>query len=216
MKKLALFLCALLAGNFLASAQQTWFCSKPGAKLTYVQKDARGKINNNGGYSYIIRDVDSQGGKTTILFDAIIVGLDGVAQDPVGCKVWSADGYFHTDARASMGQYGEAFSFKGHGPIIPENPSVGEKLDDSTITLEALATTANFTNARMSRHEEITTDAGTFDCWCLEYNVNAKVTIIKTESSAEIWLAKGVGVVRQITRDKKGKVTQTVELSSIE
>ncbi len=198
-----------------ASAQQTWFCSDPGTKLNYVYKDAKGKTTGDG-FHYIIRDVTKDGGKTTITFDAIVFGKDGPAQDPVGCKVWSADGYYHTDVRSALGQYGSAFSAKGHGPIIPENPSVGEELDESTITMEALATTANYNNVRITKHEEITTDAGTFDCWCLEYTINAKVAIIKTETKTAMWLAKGVGVVRQVDMDKKGKVTKITELASIE
>jgi len=215
MKRILFAIAISLLCTISAFAQKTWFCSDPGTKLYYVQKDAKGKPAGDG-FHYVIKDVNTEDGKTTITFDAIVFGKDGVAQDPVGCKVWSADGYYHTDTRAALGQYGSAFSAKGHGPIMPENPTLGEELDESTITIEALATTANYTNVSFTKHESITTDAGTFDCWCLEYTVNAKVAIIKTESQTEMWVAKGVGVVREVTKDKKGKVTKIMELSRIE
>ena len=215
MKKFLFAVVISLACVVTAFAQQTWFCSEPGKKLSYVQKDANGKVSGDG-FTYQIKDVTTENGKTTITFDVIVFGKNGPAEDPVGCKVWSADGYYHADARSAMGQYGSAFSVKGHGPIIPENPKIGEELEKSTITIEGLATTADYSNVRITKHENITTDAGTFDCWCVEYTVNAKVAIIKTETQTEMWIAKGVGVVREITKDKKGKVTRIVELSSIE
>lgn len=215
MKRILFAAVILLACSVTAFAQQTWFCSEPGKKLYYVAKDANGKASGDG-FHYVIKDVTTDGGKTTIQFDAIVFGKNGPVEDPVGCKVWTADGYYHTDVRSALGQYGSAFSAKGHGPIIPENLKVGQELENSTITIEALATTADYSNVRVTKHEEITTDAGTFDCWCIEYTVNAKVAIIKTETSTEMWIAKGVGVVREITKDKKGKVTKITELSKIE
>ena len=38
----------------------------------------------------------------------------------------------------------------------------------------------------------------------------------KSQSRTETWLAKGVGEVKSVTYDKKGKVLSTVELTAVE
>ena len=42
------------------------------------------------------------------------------------------------------------------------------------------------------------------------------MAIVKSQSRTETYLAKGVGEVKSVTYDKKGKVLSTVELTSVE
>ena len=196
---------------FNPGAHSTWFCNDVGTVLSYETTDAEGKSTNV--YDYEITGRERRGGKTTIKFEMAIPGL---SSDPVECSVWSAEGWFHTDARTLMGQMGDDLSASGHAPILPENPSVGMKLKDCTVTLPGIATTADYSDVRLSKHEKISVQAGTFDAWCLEYTTVAKVAFIKNTTTTEQWMAKDVGVVKTVTKDRKGKVQTVTELIKIQ
>ena len=207
MRKLTLTLIALVCG-VCAFAQQTWFCATPGAKLSYTRSSA-GQMET---YQYVVTGVSNDGGKTTITFQTVIPGVDA----PKDCQVWTEGGYYYMDVNSVMGQYGDAMGAKGHGPLMPEQPAVGQNLDNATIEIPGILTTAEFSNVRITRHEQITVLGGTFDCWCLEYTTNSKMAIVKSQSRTETWMAKGVGEVKSVTYDKKNNVLSTVELIAVE
>lgn len=211
MKRIALLISALLFCGSFAFAQKTWFCSEPGTVLSYVTSDAAGQQTNS--FQYIITDVKKDGNKTVISYDTVI---PSVSAAPTGCTVTTEDGWFYTDAGASMGQMGSSLQVSGNAPVLPENPTLGMKLDDCQVSIASLATTVDYTDISLTRHEEITTPAGTFDAWCLEYKTNTKMAIMKVVNQNEQWFAKGIGVVKYVIYDKKGKVQNSQELVSIE
>ena len=197
-----------------AKEEGTWFCETPGAVLTYKQTGTANDI-----FKYHIIGSNTEGNKTTITFNVVIESIKGVAQQPVGCDVWTEDGLFHTNARAMMGQYGPAFSVKGHGPVIPEEPKIGEDLGDSQIVIEALGTTGSFHNVRFTGQEEIETPAGKFKCWVLEYDYSSEVNFImniKQAGTCKMWMKKGIGVVKNVLNGEDGNPTLTQELINIE
>ena len=194
-----------------AKSHGIWFCDKPGAKLHYVQKDADGRQTNE--VYYTIKDVKKEGAKTVVSYDMLIPALGG---DPIGCSVRSEGGWFYADPRSVTGQVGKNMNIKGNTPIMPERPSAGLKLEDCTVTIESMSTTANYTNIRFTKNEQITTDAGTFDCWCLEYTTVSKMAFIKATTQNEQWFAKGVGVVKYVMKDKNGNIQSIQELDKIE
>ncbi len=194
-----------------ARSHGTWFCDKPGAKLHYVQKDADGKQTNE--MFYTIKDVKKEGSKTVIFYDMLIPALGG---EPIDCSVRSEGGWFYADPRSVTGQVGRNMDIKGNTPIMPEKPSAGLKLQDCTVTIPSMSTTANYTGVQFTRNEQVTTPAGTFDCWCLEYTTVSKVAFIKSTTTNEQWFAKGVGVVKYVMKDKSGKVQSVQELDKFE
>lgn len=208
MRKLILSLVALAfcAGAF--AQQGTWFCGTPGAKLSYTRTGAA----QTDTYQYVVTGVSRDGDKTTITFQTVIPGVE----DPKNCQVWTEGGWFHMDVNSVMGQYGDAMGATGNAPVVPEDPAVGQKLADCAVEIPGILTTATFSNVRMSRRESVTVPAGTFDCWVLEYATDSKMAIVKSQSRTETWLAKGVGEVKSVTYDKKGKVLSTVELTAVE
>lgn len=208
MRKLILSLVALAlcAGAF--AQQGTWFCGKLGAKLSYTRTGAAQTET----YQYVVTGTTQSGDKTTITFQTLIPGVE----NPKDCQVWTEDGFYHMDINSVMGQYGDPLGATGNAPVIPENPVAGQKLADCSVEIPGILTTASFTKVRMSRQETVTVPAGTFDCWVLEYATDSKMAIVKSQSRTETWLAKGVGEVKSVTYDKKGKVLSTVELTAIE
>ena len=208
MKKTVMIVAALCLACIGAAAQNTWFAKDAGTKLNYEQKDAAGKTQNS--FTYTVTSCTTEGGKTVISYDMLVPVLNKT----ISCNVWSEDGWFHSDAAGSMGS---DLKVTGNVPMMPENPSAGQKLEDCTVSIESLATKAEYTKVAVTKHEDVTTPAGTFDCWCLEYSTSTTMPFIKAVvNNTEQWMAKGVGVVKTVVKDKKGTVQSVTELVSIE
>lgn len=209
MKRFLISAFALLALCAGAAAQDTWFCGEPGTKLSYVKKEAKSGAETK--YDYIIKNKAVADGRTTISFDVVIPGQQGAS----GCSVWVENGEFHTDASASLGQFGEGISAKGNAPVLPENPVVGMNLKDCSISIDALMLTSEFKKVKFTANEDVTVPAGTFNCWCLEYDVIDTVMGLKARNHVQQWFAKGIGEVKVITKDTGGRVVSEKELVKI-
>lgn len=119
-----------------------------------------------------------------------------------------------------MEQYeGMEIEVTGTNLIIPNELLDGRELPDSNMNMTVnmtpikLKMNVNITNRKVSGKETITTPAGTFDCVILSYDFVTKMGI-KISGTAKQWLAKGVGMVKQVDRNKKGKVISWSELTA--
>lgn len=200
-------LCALCAS---AAAQDTWFCDKPGTKLSYVKKDAKGAPEGVI-CEYTVKDKKVENGRTTIIYDIAIPGMPATN----GCSVWTENGLFHSDAQAAIGQVGAGLKAEGNAPVVPVNPSIGDQLADCSIKIESLMLTTEYKKIKFTANGYITVPAGSFDCWCLEYDVVDTAMGLKAESHVQQWMAKGIGDVKVITTDKRGRVLSERQLTSV-
>lgn len=216
MKRTIILALSLVASCFSMNAQ-TWFPAKEGSKMTYANYDQRGKVS---GYDvFDVKNITTNGGKTTIEYEITVLDAK---KNPTGvvmpAKVWTADGYYHIDAKSSLTGIADVsqLDIKGHAPILPENPKNGEVLEDSHVSVESLMMTFDWTNIRVSTGQTVTTEAGTFnDAMLVEYDTLSKIAIVKVKASAKEWYVKGVGRVRS-ENYMKDKLTSVNELVSIE
>ena len=63
--------------------------------------------------------------------------------------------------------------------------------------------------------ETIQTEAGSFDCFILEETMTTKVFLMKEVEKTKSWYAYGIGLVKEITYDKNGKLISTMILNEI-
>ena len=96
---------------------------------------------------------------------------------------------------------------------IPAELVVGDQLKDGKLTLTAggesgfnFGVTVNITNRKVEKKEQITTPAGTFECFKITYDVETKSIISARGKSAE-YISEGHGVVKSESFDKNGKLT---------
>ena len=103
---------------------------------------------------------------------------------------------------------------------LPNNLSVGQELADADVNVAMsisgmkMNIEAKTTNRKVVAKESITTAAGTFDCVVLTADISSKAMLAKVNLSDKLWLAKGVGIVKQETYNKKGKLESRMELAS--
>ncbi len=95
---------------------------------------------------------------------------------------------------------------------IPSTLSVGQALNNGSATMSVsnqgmriMTMSATITNRKVESKESITVPAGTFDCFKITYNIETK-SIFTVQATAAEWYAKGVGMIKQESYDKKGKL----------
>jgi len=102
---------------------------------------------------------------------------------------------------------------------LPNHLEVGQSLKDAnlkmTINMSGIKMnmSIDMLNRKVDAKESVTTAAGTFDCFALSYNTEMKMGM-KMSYKIKEWVAKGVGVVKSETYNKKGKSMGYSELTS--
>jgi hypothetical protein len=95
----------------------------------------------------------------------------------------------------------------------PAKMTTGDKLPDGGLKMVVksgsatiITITLNITNRIVEGSESITTDAGTFSCYKLSYDLNTRAGFINSSSSVVEWMTEGVGLVRSETYDRRGRL----------
>ena len=99
---------------------------------------------------------------------------------------------------------------------IPRYPKVG-KLPDYEFHLKFNILSMNVfgTDRKIVGTERIQTEAGTFDCFILEETITTKAMMMKDVEKIKSWYAYGIGLVKEITYDKNGKLISTMVLNEV-
>ena len=63
--------------------------------------------------------------------------------------------------------------------------------------------------------ERIQTEAGSYDCFVLEETITTKAMMMKDVEKIKSWFAYGIGMVKEITYDKHGKLISTITLNKV-
>lgn len=99
---------------------------------------------------------------------------------------------------------------------IPRYPVVGELPDyEFLFRFSIVSMSVKGTQRKICGKEKLTTPAGTFDCFILEETVTTKAMMQKDVEKTVSWYAYGVGLVKENTYDKKGRLVSTTILNSI-
>lgn len=100
--------------------------------------------------------------------------------------------------------------------VYPSALSVGQQLPDASIKVDAtiegvpaamshMSIVMDIKNRKVAAKESVTTPAGTFECYKIEYDVVSK-SIATVSTHACEWIAINVGTVKSENYDKKGQV----------
>lgn len=125
----------------------------------------------------------------------------------------SMDGFFSPE---QMQAYKDMeIEFEGENLTYPNNMKAGDELPGGSIVAKvkmeglggAMEIGANVYDRKVEAFEKITTPAGTFDCVKLTYNVKTKIMMMTVEASAIEWHAENIGLIKQESYNKRGKLT---------
>ena len=225
MKKIHFLLIAVMM-TVTANAQNTFFPTKTGTVLLYVQNDAKGKA---GSYTrHTITDVEGSGTNMTISY--VMESLDKnrkpLSDPPMEfpCKVIIKDDVVILDMNQMFaGQLKDAMmkvEFTGVPMELPSDLQPGHTIKDAEITMNMdlgimkMKTTMKTSDGKCLAIEDVTVPAGTFRCHKVTQTVTTTTTVMKKDvkSTAVSWYAPGVGTIKTESYSDKDKLQSSMEL----
>ena len=122
-----------------------------------------------------------------------------------------------------MQQYSEMgleMDISGTDIELPNNLSEGQQLNDANVTVAMnmsgmkMNVTVDQTNRKVEKKENVTTAAGTFECYLITENSITKTMGATIEMKSKLWLAEGVGMIKQESYKGNGNLISRSELSA--
>ena len=228
-KKLSVLLTILLFIGFqLVTAQSS--CSKyypmvEGSSFQYTMYNKKGKTE--GVTDYTVSKVSNDGGTTTATFDMKYTDEKGkdifnsdynISCTTDGIKI-DYKSLFPSQMMKQYEEMGLEMDISGTDIQLPNNLSVGNMLEDGNVTIAMnmsgikMNISVDQTNRKVERKESITTPAGTFECYLITETTTSKTMGANQEMNNKLWLAEGVGMVKQETYKKNGTLMTRMELT---
>lgn len=199
---------------FNMGAQEGYFNSTVGKTLKWEIHDGSGAL-----FGYCHETLESLKGDMT---DARIrysyMFYDSNNESVIGSKPFEFEATIEGGkTRAFVNNVAKALKSGDYMPVgdlssIPVDIKVGDNIRDTEIQVKVLTvfTARNIYNNRsVTARETVKVPAGSFDCFLVEddeFFTGSGPFHVKT------WVAKGVGMVKQIIYKKDGSVNQTLEL----
>lgn len=214
-----LFFAALMLGSALQAQDCTmYFPDNIGSEREMRHYDQRDRLSAI--TKHEILDKVTSGNNTQVKVRATSYDEDEEEIYSSDLEFYCEDGVFRFDLKdyldpSTLAAYEEmGIEFTADNLIYPANLNTGDQLPDGEIKMivksgaaTILTMTVNISNRKVEEMEDITTDAGTYSCYKISYDINSKAGFINTSSSAVEWIADGVGIVRNETFNRRGKLT---------
>ena len=222
-----LLLSAMLLSAMTAEAQDIFFPSQVGIVLEYKTYDKKEK--ETGMIRYTITHIERDGENMDITY---LIESEDAKEKPVfkeeltinkkGDKLYvDMSKLFSKVIREKAGDKADKVEITGSDMETPSHLKVGDILPDSNVAISLkkgfinIKMSNNVTDRKVEAMESITVKAGTFDAYKLSSKVNTNAMGMKTSSTKAEWIVKGIGMVKSVEYDKKGKLNSYTELISI-
>ena len=202
------------------SAQEPFFLQKEGVKLSYADKDKKGKINSY--TETTATKVTGDADNCTVTYSMMVMDnkKNPVLKQPMTQTFEVKNGTVTYDPKSLVGQIMEGMQVTVTGtPFqLPSNVKVGDTFGDYTITLNlaGIKTNTEVTGVKAVAEETLDVNGTSIDCVVIENTTVSKVIGIKQTAIQKIWYGHGIGPVKTNMYNKKGKLMTSQELVSIE
>ena len=189
-------------------------------KLTYADKDKKGKINSY--TETTATKVTGDADNCTVTYSMMVMDKkkNPVLKQPMTQTFEVKNGTVTYDPKSLVGQVMEGMQVTVTGmPFqLPSNVKVGDTFGDYTITmnLAGIKTNTEVTGVKAVAEETLDVNGTSIDCVVIENTTVSKVIGIKQTAIQKIWYGHGIGPVKTNMYNKKGKLMTSQELVSIE
>ena len=223
---LLFFILTILTSSVKSQDCTMYFPDKIGSEIETTAYDKKGKITSISSFK-ILEVRQTEKGQEIRAESEIVIPDEKDAVISKGEVVfYCKDGKFYID----MDQYLKDLNLEAYESMdvsidsrdmeLPANPKVGDVLEDGNLTvvvrsnnIKIATMTIDISNRVVELIEDVTTPAGTFECFKLNYDIKSKIGFIKQNYKNSVWYAKGVGAVKSESYDKKGKLDGTTLLT---
>ncbi len=207
-----------------AGAQETFFPTTEGTVMVYNTFNKKGKQSS--GARYTIKNVKKDGDNMdiTYLIESLNPKDELVYNDEITIQLRGdvlyvdMSNFVNKAAFQQDGQMPADIKVTGNDMQLPTNISPGQTLPDANIDMEMkmgimnMKMGAQVTDRKLETIEDVTVPAGTFKAYKFTSNVTATALGINMKTQNTDWYAKGIGMVKSETYNKKGKLASSTEL----
>ena len=197
----------------------TYGMLKEGTRLEYTNYNKKGEAD--GTIKQLCRQVET-------VNDTIIATMDAQGVNQKGEETYARSylmkclaGVIYLNMQSTYGSQSASvdIQLEGGDLVYPADMKPGQTLPDAEMVatmsssgLQLTKTRYKVTNRKVESAEPVTTQAGTFDCMKISYDLEMNLLGKKT-SHAALWMAKNVGMVKTENYDKKGGVESSMQLT---
>lgn len=205
-------------------------CSKyypmeEGSTFQYTMYNKKDKVE--GVTDYVVSEVSSSDGNTTATMEVTFTDDKGknvlesdykITCTGDGVKI-DYESLFPSEMKKQYEEMGMEMDITGTDIQIPNNLSAGQTLEDANVNVSmdmgAMKMKVNVEtyDRKVEKEESVTTPAGTFNCYLITEKSKSKVMMSNMETSNKVWISEGVGMVKQETYGKNGKLMSRMELT---
>ncbi len=215
---------AILLPNLLFAQHNCskYYASQPGIKLIHKHLDKRDRLTMRSEY---------------IVTAANAIGVD------VDFNLWDRDGEIITTGTFTMGcenkttylapetittnllrQYPQVeYEVVVNDAVgIPNSLSMGQELPQGSVSIEidtqfiTIGWESTVSDRRVVAIEDVTTPAGTFSCYVIDQANILRGRIATKTYNQTVWIAEGIGIVKEETRKQNGRLVSTTILEYVE
>lgn len=226
MKNYFLLLTATFFALNLSFSQST--CSQyypmvDGASFQYTNYDKKG--NDDGKINYKVTNVNGSGDNISATMVMDIEDKKGntyTSEYNISCDGNTVKVDFKSLMNEQMlNQMGDVeVDITGTDVEWPNNLGVGQELPDGNVNLKMkmggginMNMNVETLNRKVEKKESLTTPAGTFDCFVVYSETKTKMMMGNQTMPSRVWLAEGVGMVKQESYNKNGKLMASTVLT---
>ncbi|MEI6765716.1 MAG: hypothetical protein WCM76_08755 [Bacteroidota bacterium] len=217
MKKISLILGVLFvlfaAKNMNAQNCVSWYPTETSSRWETTSYDSKDNVTGITVSKVMSKEITPKG--MVMIIEGESYDAKHTSQGKNSFTVGCADGKFFVslDNLVNKSMYKDMdVNVTSDNLELPYAPTTGMTLPDGQITMSVsnkgvpiINMTISITNRKVESVENITTSAGTFECYKITYDVTTKSFINVTTKSIE-WYCKETGVVRSETHDSNGKL----------
>ena len=240
MKRIFTILAFTISLSICHAQEAVYLVSNPNtARWSYIETDSNGKMTAtifnsvesiagdavNGNIKMLVEEVPVASPKDTVRSFVYYRFKDGEFMADMSAMM-SAD-YFASYVEENYPELTEeqmnevlqelqAMYSSGEIRGIPRYPKTGKLPDfEFQFKLSIINMRVVGEERKIVGTEKIQTGAGSFDCFILEEKITTKFMMMKDVEKIRSWYAYGIGLVKEVTYDKNGKLVSTMTLNEI-
>lgn len=224
MKKILFFAAAMVSAlSTYAQDCDVFIPLKKGTEMVYSYYNKPGVLESTA--KTIITETSNLPGGVKVRLNTEVFDKESKSKMNYDYDMWCENGVFYIDMMNMLSTMDvkdpKGFQIESNNMQFPSKMYPGQTLGDASLSMKmgtgfvSMGITVNITNRKVESIDNITTPAGTFECYKITYDTSSKILMMKIQTKVTEWYAKNVGLVRSESFDKKGKLTNIAELTSL-
>ena len=203
-----------------------FWASKEGTKLTLESYDGKGKLQSS--QTQMMKSFKSVSSGFEATMSTTMSDKNGkIVMENRDFNVKCDNGVFKMDLSSMYLSEMKTskdmqMELSGDGVSFPSSLTVGQDLPSGENEVKMKMNGLNLMtfrfseiNRKVEKKESLTTPAGTFECYKIVSETEVKIMMKRTIKTA-MWIAKGVGIVRTESYNKKGEIDNYMVLTKLE